>query len=136
MRQISSVIIHSSATMPNMDIGYDEIYDWHVNGNNWRDIGYHYIIRRNGQVERGRSIKEIGAHTKGFNAFSIGICVVGGINKKGQADVNFTRAQWNMLDALTNELVLLYDLKIVKGHRDYANTKCPGFDVQSWWRNK
>ncbi len=78
MREINEIIVHCSATPESMDIGVKEIRDWHVNDNKWDDIGYHFVIRRDGTIECGRSIDKAGAHCKGHNAHSIGMCLVGG----------------------------------------------------------
>ena len=78
-----------------MDIDAETIRDWHVNGNGWSDIGYHYVIKRNGLVEAGRPVSISGAHAKGHNADSIGICLVGGmLEDMSKADANFSLAQY------------------------------------------
>ena len=81
MRKINEIILHCSATPASMDIGAKEIRDWHVNGNHWRDIGYHWVIRRDGTVEKGRPEYQVGAHCLNHNANSIGVCMVGGTKK-------------------------------------------------------
>ena len=58
-----------------MDIGLNEIRKWHLDLG-WRDVGYHYIIRRNGEVELGRSIRDTGSHARGYNHKSVGLCLV------------------------------------------------------------
>lgn len=133
MRDINRIVIHCAATKPSMDIGAAEIRRWHVDGNGWRDIGYHFIIRRNGRLERGRPVPEAGAHVAGHNADSIGICLVGGLNEQGQPDANFTRAQWRELDSLVQALAAGYSITEVCGHRDLDSRKaCPCFDVSAW----
>lgn len=134
MRQIREIIIHCSATHPGMDIGRAEIRQWHVD-KGWTDIGYHHIIRRSGEVEQGRPHDQVGAHVQGHNAYSIGICMVGGINRAGQPDCNFTAAQWAALHDLVSDLVETYDGVTVTGHRAYTTAKaCPTFDAQAWWQ--
>lgn len=136
MRAIDTLIIHCSATPPDMDIGTDEIRKWHVEGNGWSGIGYHYVVRRNGVIETGRDLdsdgdidEEIGAHARGFNSHSLGICMVGGIDEQGNADCNFTLKQWIGLDSLLRQLLARYDAKII-GHRDVDSGKeCPSFDA-------
>lgn len=105
MRTIDSIIIHCAYTPPGMDIGATEIRRWHVEERGWKDIGYHYVVRRDGDVEPGRDldgdgdvVEEVGAHAAGHNAHSIGICLVGGRAEDDQApDCNFTPAQWSSL---------------------------------------
>jgi len=132
MRQINRIIVHCSWTPVGMDIGVDEIRRWHVEGNKWRDIGYHYVIRRDGAVETGRQESEVGAHVAHQNADSIGICLVGGKRGPG-TDFNFSRHQMRSLEQLVNQLLTKYPHATVTGHRDWASRECPGFDVRAWW---
>ena len=135
MRKIKGIIIHCSATKPSMDIGADEITDWHVKGNGWSDIGYHYVIRRDGSIETGRDLKKDGAHAKGYNKDTIGICLVGGVNDKGTPQDNFTPNQFETLNTLVQD-VLWRDYTstecYIKGHNELSSKACPSFDVQEW----
>jgi len=133
VRPINRIILHCAATKPSMDIGRDEIKKWHVDGNGWSDIGYHYVIRRNGKVETGRNLEIAGAHVAGHNSDSIGICMVGGINDAGAPDCNFTRHQWKSLDGLVTGLMIKFPGVTVTGHREYANKACPTFSAGDWW---
>ena len=136
MRIIKNLVVHCSATQAKADIGAKEIKAIHVKQNGWRDIGYHYVIRRNGDIERGRPIEQIGAHVAGYNANSIGICLIGGIDAKGKAENNFTPEQFNSLKSLLADLKAKYPAANICGHRDFPNVAkdCPCFDVKSWWR--
>jgi len=130
MRPIEGIVIHCADTPASMDIGADEIRAWHRE-RGWRDIGYHWVIRRDGTVEAGQPEQEPGAHVAGHNSRTIGVCLVGG---KGGA--NFTAHQWAALEAKVAELVAKYPGVTVKGHRDYDQHKeCPCFDVRAWWAN-
>ena len=122
------LVIHCADTPSTMDIGAKEIRQWHVVDNGWADIGYHYVIRRNGLVEHGRDIKAVGSHVRGFNTCSIGICMVG-----GRGGNNFTQLQWAALEKLVKEIKVLYpDIEVV-GHRDLNSGKeCPSFNVSEW----
>ena len=116
-----------------MDIGVDEIRRWHTDpppkGNGWRDIGYHYVIRRNGTLERGRDELVAGAHVANHNADSIGICLVG-----GREGPDYTQEQWACLASLVRDLAGRYAGAEVKGHADFDGRKqCPQFDVKDWW---
>ncbi|MFN8996759.1 MAG: N-acetylmuramoyl-L-alanine amidase [Pseudomonadota bacterium] len=135
MRLITKVIIHCAATKPSMDIGASEIKKWHLD-RGWKDIGYHYVIRRNGDIENGIAVALAGSHTKGHNANSIGICLVGGINDKGEPESNFTKAQWATLERLVRVLKVDFPHATVHGHREFAAKACPSFDVQEWLKNK
>lgn len=125
MREIKKLIVHCSATPPHMDIGATEIRKWHLE-KGWADIGYHFVIRRNGDVEDGRPVDQAGAHTQGYNRESIGICLVGGNN---EADFSFS--QYHSLVALIEKLKTQYGSDItVHGHREFADKLCPCFDVK------
>ncbi|MCK5639702.1 MAG: N-acetylmuramoyl-L-alanine amidase [Gammaproteobacteria bacterium] len=132
-RKITHGIIHCADTPADMDIGAKEIRDWHVNGNGWSDIGYHSVIRRDGTIEKGRDIDISGAHAKGHNKHSIGICLVGGMG-----GFNFTREQMKSLDYIISAMEKINpDIEIL-GHCDLPGvTKtCPNFDVMAWRGNK
>lgn len=136
MRKIDLIVVHCSATHPSMDIGVKEIRKWHVEENNWSDIGYHYVIRRNGIIETGRPEEKQGAHVYGFNKTSLGICLVGGTNAndKEKADFNFTKEQLFWLDQLLISLGRRYPKAQLCGHRDLDSKKaCPVFNVVAWW---
>ena len=140
------IVIHCSATKPTQNIGAEEIRHWHVVDNGWREIGYHYIIRRDGIVEKGRPEDEIGAHVKDYNVASLGICMVGGVNDKGKAEANFTPPQWKALSTLVRKMKQKYPKAAICGHRDLSPDlnhdgcitpneyvkECPSFDVRDW----
>ena len=135
MRKINEIILHCSATPASMDIGAKEIRDWHVNGNHWRDIGYHWVIRRDGTVEKGRPEYQIGAHCSGHNAHSIGVCLVGGTKKDVRIpEDNFTEAQFASLAKLVRELLVRYPGVTIHGHCEYAAKACPVFSVKAFLR--
>lgn len=135
MRAIDTLILHCSATPLDMDIGAAEIDTWHK-ARGWKRIGYHYVIRRNGTVERGRPLAQIGAHVEGHNRRTIGICLVGGVRDHSAhplVENNFTPAQWTALRALVLELLGRFPKVGVIGHRDLEPHKaCPSFDVRAW----
>ena len=134
MRKIEEIIIHCSYTPPSMDVGASTIRDWHVNGNGWDDIGYHFVIRREGSIETGRPVEIQGAHVYGHNANSIGVCMIGGMAEDEETpDTNFTRWQWEALEVLVDDLTNEMGDLTVTGHRDYDDHKaCPCFDVSAW----
>lgn len=132
MRAINQLFVHCSATKPTQDIGAKEIREWHVKGNGWKDIGYHFVIRRNGVVEDGRPVEQVGAHVAGHNANSIGICLVGGIDAAGKPEANFTPEQWKTMPRLLRILKAQYPKATIHGHNEFAAKACPSFDVQKW----
>lgn len=138
MRPISKLIVHCSATPPDMDVGVAEIRRWHVEGNGWADIGYHWVIRRNGDLEAGRPEARQGAHcaAQGGNIASIGVCMVGGVRRQGGKLVvedNFTPSQYDTLRKFVRDKVGTYPIDTILGHRDLDPGKaCPSFSVKDW----
>jgi N-acetylmuramoyl-L-alanine amidase len=138
-RKIDWIIIHCAATPPSRDIGVVEIRRWHTSPpNNWSDVGYHHVIRRDGVSERGRSENVAGAHARGVNHNSIGICLVGGVDSNMKPEDNFTPHQWATLKSLVTELRDRYPGAKVIGHRDVPGVAkaCPSFDVATWLRKE
>lgn len=176
-RQITSIVLHCSATPSGQwvggaptDRGYETcvtvIDRWHAargfkrqvaarSAFNWRlpAIGYHFVVDLDGQVWTGRHPNEIGAHVAGFNAGSLGVCLIGGAER----DARYTAAQWAALRDLVRELAARFDVSTrptlyprsrgsICGHRDLSPDQnndgrvtpqewlktCPGFDVSAW----
>lgn len=145
MRHIDEIIIHCSATPPGWMKGNTtaekvaEIRRWHVEERGWSDIGYHYAVDLDGTVVSGRPIEKTGAHTKGRNANSIGICLIGG--KGGTAndkfEDNFTQAQANALRTLIAGLKREYpSIEKISGHNQWAAKACPCFNAPAWYARK
>ena len=133
MRQFRTVpdtiVIHCSDTYATQDIGAAEIRKWHTKERGWDDIGYHFVIRRDGRVERGRDGHYEGAHVEGHNSHTIGICLVGGKGKAGAED-NFLPAQKSALAGLIAGLRAGGSFPKVVGHNDLNPAKaCPVLDV-------
>lgn len=138
MRKLNKIILHCADTKPNMDIGVDEIRKWHVRDNGWKDIGYHWVIRRDGTIEKGRDESVIGAHCYGYNTGSIGICLVGGMaQNSSKSENNFTKEQFDSLAKLIKEIRQRYSYTSLKifGHKELGNTDCPVFPVTVFLRD-
>ena len=127
-----AIFVHCSATKPEMDIGVETIRMWHKQ-QGWLDVGYHFIIKRDGTVEEGRPVNVVGSHVKDWNSKSVGVCLVGGINAKGQFEANFTPAQMNSLRNKLEELMSKYPNAVLMAHHSVAAKACPSFDVKRWW---
>ena len=130
------LIVHCSATQADIDVGAREIREWHQ-ARGWSDIGYHFVIRRNGTIERGRPLHDIGAHVMGYNDKSVGICLVGGLDKKRRPEANFEPEQMGSLRILLAGLLKRWPQAKVIGHRDVPGVAkaCPCFDVNDWFQN-
>ena len=136
MREVSKIVIHCTFTPPSMDIGVEEVKKWHVEENKWSDIGYHFVIRRDGTVESGRSVERPGAHAKGFNTNSIAIAWVGGMAAEAEkAEDNRTPEQNEAMVHLIKDLQQEFPGAALIGHRDLKGVKkeCPCFDVREWF---
>lgn len=135
-KQTDMIVVHCSATKPSMDIGAKEIREWHK-AKGWSDIGYHFVIRRNGEVENGRNVRDIGAHVEGHNWNTVGICMVGGVDYSNRPKSNFTNAQWVSLKKTVRYLYQLFGQLPLRGHHDlFAGKDCPSFNVQDWAREE
>ncbi len=138
MRKINKIIIHCTATAEGKDYSVDTIRKWHLK-RGWRDIGYHFLIQRDGTVDEGRPIEQSGAHTKGHNWDSIGISYVGGVEAKkkdGKWIAKDTRTD-EQKDALLDLICQLHDTYggVVYGHRDFSRKSCPCFDAKKEYEN-
>ena len=132
-RTTDYIIIHCADTYPDMDIGKVEIDRWHRT-RGFFCIGYHFVIRRSGVVERGRDSSVAGAHARGYNHKSVGVCMVGGKSRKDNGpEDNFTDKQWVALKSLVGTLLKQYPDAEVIGHRDVSAKACPSFDAKAWF---
>lgn len=144
MRKINKIIIHCSATKEGQKVTVADITSWHK-ARGFKTIGYHYVIDLDGNVHKGRDESVIGAHVTGQNSNSIGICYIGGLDMFGKAKDTRTPLQKEALKKLVSDVCSRYDIKEIKGHRDYSPDKngngiiepsewlkeCPCFDVQT-----
>lgn len=137
MRKINDIIVHCSATAEGKDFKAADIDRWHkergfgavYNGKTYH-IGYHYVIDIDGLVETGRPEELTGAHCKGHNSHSIGVCYIGGLATDGKtAKDTRTLAQKDALVNLLMHLKHKYPSASIHGHRDYAAKACPSFDA-------
>ncbi len=138
IRRIDTLIIHCSDTPDGRWTTTADIDRWHAERGFRRDprlighheprlkhIGYHYVIYTTGAVANGRSAREIGAHCRGHNARSLGVCLIG--------RSRYTQRQWESLAALVEACGNAYPHITVHGHREFDPGKtCPGFDVAAW----
>ncbi len=141
MRELNEIIVHCSATRPEWMVGrpvneaVEEIRRWHRE-KGWRDIGYHFVIDRAGNVGIGRALGEIGAHVKGHNTGTIGICLLGGHGAAAtdRFSDHFTSAQDKALRDLIGILNAEHPtIQKISGHNEYANKGCPSFQVAGWY---
>jgi N-acetylmuramoyl-L-alanine amidase len=136
-RKINLIVIHCTGTEEGKDVTVQAIRNWHVKGNGWRDIGYHYVIYRDGSLHEGRDVNISGGHARGYNSNSIGIVYVGGC-PKGHPDQNKdtrTPAQKATLLRLLKDMRKMYPYAKIVGHKDLNKTGCPSFDAKSEYKD-
>lgn len=124
-KNIKLLIVHCSDTNNNDEINAMDIHKMHLNFG-WNGIGYHKVILRCGKVENGRPEFWEGAHVKGKNNISLGVCLIG--------RDKFTDNQFVSLEKVLKEWKSIYKEAEILGHCDTGNTTktCPNFNVSSW----
>ena len=133
MRPINRLIIHCSATPEGREVTVEELRRWHLQ-RGFSDIGYHYIVHLDGRVEAGRPLGRTGAHCRGHNTGSIGICYVGGVAPDGRTPKDTrTGAQRTALRALVTLLRFHFPKATLHGHNEFAAKACPSFNVRTDW---
>jgi N-acetylmuramoyl-L-alanine amidase len=124
-RKINWIVIHQSASNNPKHDNLETIRQWHKE-RGFKDVGYHFFIKKDGTVSKGRDEDKEGAHVKNHNKGSLGICLSGEGEK--------TPEQLRALEVLLIDLCSRHDLekKDILGHNDLAATECPGFNLTGW----
>lgn len=134
MREIDKIIVHCSATPEGRDVSAATIDKWHKE-RGWSGIGYHYVVRLDGSIEYGRMVDKVGAHCKGHNKSSIGICYIGGCDSEMNAKDTRTPQQIASMLELIRILKKMHPGVEVFGHRDFSTKECPSFDAKKEYKN-
>ena len=137
MRKIDEIVVHCAATPEGRDISVATIRKWHKE-RGFRDIGYHFIIYRDGSIHAGRPVSQSGAHARGHNKNSIGICYIGGVDANNKPKDTRTVPQVAALSIKIKALVRAYPaIKTIRGHRDIPGVAkaCPSFDAEREYAN-
>lgn len=131
MRDIKYIVVHCSATPENKDVDVEDVRGWHLNIG-WCDIGYHYFIKLDGTLQEGRPLEIPGAHVKGYNKHSIGICYAGGVDDRMNAKDTRTELQKITLVNLLKVLRKDHPDAVILGHRDFRGVAkaCPSFNAK------
>jgi N-acetylmuramoyl-L-alanine amidase len=126
--KVSLLVVHCSDTKDSLNLSAIDIHKMHLEFG-WDGIGYHKIIKRSGKIENGRPEYWVGAHVKGKNNFSLGVCLIG--------RMNFTKKQFTSLEKILRKWKISYPNARIVGHKDTGDTKktCPNFDVITWSQN-
>jgi N-acetyl-anhydromuramyl-L-alanine amidase AmpD len=123
-RTVTDMIVMHHIGCTNRDVSAAEVHRWHL-ANGWAGIGYHYLIRKDGTIERGRPVDTVGAHCYGENYHTVGVNVVGDFETAWPTD-----AQMKSATRLVAALCRMYRIRpgedTIVGHRDLLSTACPG----------
>lgn len=134
-QETNYLIVHCSATQPQADPSILEIDRWHrqrgIASPRQTLTGYHAVIRRDGSIQIGRDPDEIGAHALGHNDDSIGVCLIGGVDRDLNAESNYSMSQWRSLINVIRIAQAIYPKIKTIGHNEVSNKACPSFNVQS-----
>ena len=134
MRDINKIILHCSATREGQDISTETIRGWHVSERGWSDIGYHYVVLLDGTVDKARPVERQGAHVRGKNKGSIGVCYIGGCDADMNPKDTRNEAQKKSLEELITYLMESYDDATLHGHNEFSSKACPSFNVQEVYK--
>lgn len=143
MRFINLIVVHCSATRCDRCYTEHDLTTDHLR-RGFSGAGYHFYIRKNGDIKTLRPLERPGAHARGYNAHSIGICYEGGLNHYGMPEDTRTEWQRHSLRVLVRTLLLDYPDARVAGHRDLSpdlngngevepmewTKQCPCFEVK------
>lgn len=129
---VKEIIVHCSATPEGKDYTVEQLTTWHRQ-RGFQTIAYNFIIYRDGSCHLGRPLTMVGAHCKGHNAHSIGICYIGGVAKDGRTPKDTrTEEQRKTIHLLLRELHTRYPQATLHGHREFSNKACPSFDCHEY----
>ena len=135
-KSVKYLVLHCSATRCNQDYPVEQLRCDHL-ARGFRDIGYHFYVRKDGSCTQHRLLLEVGAHARPYNRCSIGICYEGGLDKDGNPADTRTPAQKRALVSLLQNLAIDYPDAEIIGHRDlpWVKKACPCFDVKKWLKD-
>jgi len=128
-QNIKLLVIHCSDTENEKELEASDIHKMHL-GFSWDGIGYHKVILRSGEIQNGRPEYWVGAHVKGKNDVSLGVCLIG--------RNHFTEKQYISLEKVLREWKNKYPNADILGHCDTGQTlkTCPNFNVGEWLKIK
>ena len=131
MRRIDLIVVHCSATPSDRPFTVEQLIRCHAQ--RFGFTGYHYYVTRDGRTTQTRHLQLAGAHARGHNAHSVGVCYEGGLTPAGRPADTRTDAQRKALLTLLTELKAAHPQALIVGHRDLPGVakECPCFDAQA-----
>jgi N-acetylmuramoyl-L-alanine amidase len=133
-RRIDEIFVHCSATREGEWFDVENIRQWHLN-RGFSDVGYHFVVLLDGKIQEGRPVSMMGAHAKGYNRNSIGICYIGGVAQDNSPKDTRTEEQKESILKLLKYLKKKYPDATIRGHREVANKACPSFDAKEEYKD-
>ncbi len=132
MRSIKYIVIHCTATSGEAKV--ESIVRYWKEQLKWKNAGYHFIIDEAGHVTALQPLQKPSNGVRGYNAHSINISYIGGINENGKPKDTRTGAQYVAMESLVKALKGVYPHAVVLGHRDFPKVKkaCPSFEVATF----
>ena len=134
MRKVTEIIVHCADTPEGRNDKAADIDRWHRQ-RGFDRIGYHYVVDLDGTIEPGRDLECVGAHCKGHNVQSVGVCYVGGADVNLKPKDTRTPEQKAALRLLLKFLRAKYPDAKIYGHRDFSDKPCPCFDAKTEYAN-
>lgn len=122
------IVIHHTGCK-DIDASAPQIHEWHLD-NGWAGIGYHFVVRKDGTIERGRPVNTIGSHAGGFNSYSIGIHLSGDFSYAYPTDAQIESTALLLANLCTDYGIEISRSNII-GHCDLMSTDCPGTNLYS-----
>ena len=133
VEDVKYLVLHCSASKVNNDYTVEHLRQDHQ-ARGFKDIGYHFYIRKDGTCTQHRMLLEVGAHARPYNRCSIGICYEGGLDEQGKPCNTMTPQQYERIKDLLKNLHKLFPKAKIVGHRDLPGTTpkdCPCLDAQA-----
>ena len=130
MRDIKYIVVHCSGADQSQTI--DSIKNHWSNVLGWKNVGYHYIIKPDGDIVKLADVSAVTNGVKGYNKECIHVCYIG-----GKINDNRTKQQRTALIDILKKLKAKHPGAIIQGHRDFPGVKksCPQFDAKSEYKN-
>ena len=142
---VDEIVLHCSDTRPDWMQGgasfaqrYRELRRWHMQDRGWNDIGYHWVVDRDGEILPGRPETTIGAGVLGHNNGVIHVCLLGGYGsaETDQFTEHFTAQQARAVLSLIGSIAGRTRISRIYGHNEWAAKACPGFYVPTWLKEQ
>lgn len=124
-----AIVVHHTG-MRDVDMTVSEIHDLHVNRNKWSGIGYHFVIQKDGSINRGRPLEAVGAHSLSNNQFTVGVCIAGNYDIGTPNKAQLLSAE-QLIAAICDKYKIEPDDMSIFGHKDLSPTTCPGESLYS-----